>query len=67
MTLDEEMMAHAAAVGREARHTARPNPWVGAVVVDERGMVLASGATEPPGEVDRCHAPRRDLVEDLRG
>jgi diaminohydroxyphosphoribosylaminopyrimidine deaminase/5-amino-6-(5-phosphoribosylamino)uracil reductase len=50
MTLDEEMMAHAAAVGREARHTARPNPWVGAVVADERGTVLASAATEPPGE-----------------
>jgi diaminohydroxyphosphoribosylaminopyrimidine deaminase/5-amino-6-(5-phosphoribosylamino)uracil reductase len=50
MTIDEEMMAHAAAVGREARHTARPNPWVGAVVADERGTVLASAATEPPGE-----------------
>jgi diaminohydroxyphosphoribosylaminopyrimidine deaminase/5-amino-6-(5-phosphoribosylamino)uracil reductase len=50
MTLDDEMMAHAAAVGREARHTARPNPWVGAIVVDERGLVLASAATEPPGE-----------------
>jgi len=45
-----EMMAHAAAVGRTARSTARPNPWVGAVVVDERGTLVASGATEPPGE-----------------
>lgn len=50
MTIDDEMMAHALAVGREARHSARPNPWVGAVVVDDRGVVLASAATEPPGE-----------------
>lgn len=50
MTVDDEMMAHAVAVGRRARHTSRPNPWVGAVVVDERGVVLASAATEPPGE-----------------
>lgn len=44
------MMAHAAAVGRTARSAARPNPWVGAVVVDVRGTLIASGATEPPGE-----------------
>ena len=29
---------------------ARPNPWVGAVVVGPRGAVVASGATEPVGE-----------------
>ena len=49
MTLDTEMMAHAAAVGMTARGVSRPNPWVGAVVVDARGTVLASGATEAPG------------------
>ncbi|HEY8080909.1 MAG TPA: bifunctional diaminohydroxyphosphoribosylaminopyrimidine deaminase/5-amino-6-(5-phosphoribosylamino)uracil reductase RibD [Acidimicrobiales bacterium] len=48
--LDDEMMAHAAAVGRGARGESRPNPWVGAVVVDGRGVMIASGATEPPGE-----------------
>jgi diaminohydroxyphosphoribosylaminopyrimidine deaminase / 5-amino-6-(5-phosphoribosylamino)uracil reductase len=48
--VEHEMMAHAAAVGRTARGDARPNPWVGAVVVDGRGAVVASGATEPPGE-----------------
>jgi len=50
VTDDAEMMAHAAAVGRAARALARPNPWVGAVVVDGRGTVLASGATEAVGE-----------------
>jgi diaminohydroxyphosphoribosylaminopyrimidine deaminase / 5-amino-6-(5-phosphoribosylamino)uracil reductase len=47
---DDEMMAHAAAVARSARAVARPNPWVGAVVADARGTLLASGATEAPGE-----------------
>ncbi|HEV3328973.1 MAG TPA: bifunctional diaminohydroxyphosphoribosylaminopyrimidine deaminase/5-amino-6-(5-phosphoribosylamino)uracil reductase RibD [Acidimicrobiales bacterium] len=47
---DDEMMAHAAAVARAARAVARPNPWVGAVVADARGTLLASGATEAPGE-----------------
>ncbi len=49
MTLDEERMAHALAVGATMRVDARPNPWVGAVVVDARGAVVASGATEAPG------------------
>jgi diaminohydroxyphosphoribosylaminopyrimidine deaminase/5-amino-6-(5-phosphoribosylamino)uracil reductase len=47
---DAALMARAAAVGRTARLDARPNPWVGAVVVDAGGAVVASGATEPPGE-----------------
>ena len=47
---DREQMSHAAAVGRTARLVARPNPWVGAVVVDARGSVVASGATEAVGE-----------------
>jgi diaminohydroxyphosphoribosylaminopyrimidine deaminase/5-amino-6-(5-phosphoribosylamino)uracil reductase len=46
---DVELMAHAAAVGRGARTQAPPNPWVGAVVVDPRGTVVASGATEAIG------------------
>lgn len=32
-----------------ARLRSSPNPWVGALVVDGAGRVLASGATEPPG------------------
>jgi len=45
----EEAMAHACAVGATMRVDARPNPWVGAVVLDARGDLVASGATEPPG------------------
>ena len=37
----------AAAAG--TRRFTSPNPWVGAVVVDEAGAVVATGATEPPG------------------
>jgi diaminohydroxyphosphoribosylaminopyrimidine deaminase / 5-amino-6-(5-phosphoribosylamino)uracil reductase len=46
---DAEFMEHAAAVGRAARTEAPPNPWVGAVVVDTKGTVVASGATEATG------------------
>lgn len=31
------------------RTTTSPNPWVGAVVLDASGAVVATGATEPPG------------------
>jgi diaminohydroxyphosphoribosylaminopyrimidine deaminase / 5-amino-6-(5-phosphoribosylamino)uracil reductase len=48
--LDAERMAHALAVGRTARTVARPNPWVGAVLVSAAGAILASGATEAVGE-----------------
>ncbi|HET8990825.1 MAG TPA: bifunctional diaminohydroxyphosphoribosylaminopyrimidine deaminase/5-amino-6-(5-phosphoribosylamino)uracil reductase RibD [Acidimicrobiales bacterium] len=43
------VMAAARAAAATARLDAPPNPWVGAVVVDERGEVLATGATAPPG------------------
>jgi diaminohydroxyphosphoribosylaminopyrimidine deaminase/5-amino-6-(5-phosphoribosylamino)uracil reductase len=42
------MMQHALALGEAVRGETSPNPWVGAVVVDDTGVV-ASGATEPPG------------------
>ena len=35
-----------------------PNPWVGAVVVDERAEIVATGATHPPGGP---HAEREAL------
>jgi diaminohydroxyphosphoribosylaminopyrimidine deaminase/5-amino-6-(5-phosphoribosylamino)uracil reductase len=31
------------------RTSTSPNPWVGAVVTDAHGAVVATGATEPPG------------------
>lgn len=42
-------MAHAAVLGRGARSVAPPNPWVGAVVLDRRGNLAGSGATEEAG------------------
>jgi diaminohydroxyphosphoribosylaminopyrimidine deaminase/5-amino-6-(5-phosphoribosylamino)uracil reductase len=35
-----------------------PNPWVGAVIVDERAQIVATGATQPPGGP---HAEREAL------
>jgi diaminohydroxyphosphoribosylaminopyrimidine deaminase/5-amino-6-(5-phosphoribosylamino)uracil reductase len=46
---DEAAMAAALEIARTARVHTAPNPWVGAVVVDGAGDVLARGATEPPG------------------
>ena len=45
----EGAMATAVATAATARLEAPPNPWVGAVVVDDLGEVLATGATSPPG------------------
>jgi diaminohydroxyphosphoribosylaminopyrimidine deaminase/5-amino-6-(5-phosphoribosylamino)uracil reductase len=41
-------MAQAAEVGLTARRRTAPNPWVGTVVVRD-GVVVGTGATEPPG------------------
>jgi diaminohydroxyphosphoribosylaminopyrimidine deaminase/5-amino-6-(5-phosphoribosylamino)uracil reductase len=46
---DEIAMDAAVDAARAARMRASPNPWVGAVVIDRAGNLLASGATEPPG------------------
>jgi len=45
----EALMALAVEVARGARIAARPNPWVGAIVLDAGGSVIAEGATEPVG------------------
>ncbi|HEY7930932.1 MAG TPA: bifunctional diaminohydroxyphosphoribosylaminopyrimidine deaminase/5-amino-6-(5-phosphoribosylamino)uracil reductase RibD [Acidimicrobiales bacterium] len=47
---DEELMSIALAEGDKARFHAPPNPWVGALVVNERGVVIAEGHTQAPGE-----------------
>ena len=36
--------------GERARFHAPPNPWVGAVIVNDRGVVVAEGHTQVPGE-----------------
>jgi len=45
-----ELMLQAVAAGEKARYMASPNPWVGAVIVNERGVVIAEGHTQVPGE-----------------
>ncbi len=46
---DAELMARAVELGERGRRTAPPNPWVGAVIVDERGDVRGEGFHERPG------------------
>ena len=42
-------MGAAMAAADTVRATTSPNPWVGAVVIDTDGTVIATGATNPPG------------------
>ena len=48
MTNHEALMRRAMHMAETARIHARPNPWVGAVVVCVDGTVY-EGATQPPG------------------
>ncbi len=43
-------MARAIAVARVARRVSPPNPWVGAVIVDQSGQIVATGSTQEPGK-----------------
>jgi diaminohydroxyphosphoribosylaminopyrimidine deaminase/5-amino-6-(5-phosphoribosylamino)uracil reductase len=45
-----ELMTMAMAAGDKARYLSPPNPWVGALVVSDRGVVLSEGHTQVPGE-----------------
>ncbi len=45
-----ELMSMAMAEGEKARFHAPPNPWVGALVVNERGVIVGEGHTQAPGE-----------------
>jgi diaminohydroxyphosphoribosylaminopyrimidine deaminase/5-amino-6-(5-phosphoribosylamino)uracil reductase len=47
---DVELMTMAIAAGEKARLHSPPNPWVGALVVSELGVVLSEGHTQIPGE-----------------
>jgi diaminohydroxyphosphoribosylaminopyrimidine deaminase/5-amino-6-(5-phosphoribosylamino)uracil reductase len=47
---DEERMRTAIAVADEARGTTGDNPWVGCVITDEQGDIVARGHTQGPGE-----------------
>ena len=46
---DSLLMQRARTVALTARRRTAPNPWVGCVLTDATGSVIAEGATEPPG------------------
>lgn len=48
--LPSDLMQVAMKEGDKARLHAPPNPWVGAVVVNDRGVVVGEGHTQAPGE-----------------
>jgi diaminohydroxyphosphoribosylaminopyrimidine deaminase / 5-amino-6-(5-phosphoribosylamino)uracil reductase len=45
-----ELMSMAMDEGERARLHAPPNPWVGALIVNERGVIVGEGHTQAPGE-----------------
>jgi diaminohydroxyphosphoribosylaminopyrimidine deaminase / 5-amino-6-(5-phosphoribosylamino)uracil reductase len=45
-----ELMSMAMDEGEKARFHAPPNPWVGALLVDPRGVIVGEGHTQAPGE-----------------
>ena len=49
MTRDAELMTRALEASAAARIDAPPNPWVGALVIDQHGVVQGLGVTRPPG------------------
>ena len=60
-------MAQAIAVARTARRASPPNPWVGAVIVDAAGHVIATGATQEPGQAHAEIVALNDAGERARG
>lgn len=50
MITNTDLMLLAVQAGDKARYHAPPNPWVGALVVGEHGVVIAEGHTQVPGE-----------------
>ncbi len=63
----EELMARAVAEGEKARFHAPPNPWVGALVVDARGVVHGVGHTQVPGDAHAEVVALRHAGEASRG
>ena len=45
-----ELMSIAMAEGEKARYHAPPNPCVGALIINERGVIVGEGHTQAPGE-----------------
>jgi diaminohydroxyphosphoribosylaminopyrimidine deaminase/5-amino-6-(5-phosphoribosylamino)uracil reductase len=46
---DSELIARAVRLGERGRRSAPPNPWVGCVIVDDRGAIAGTGYHDRPG------------------
>ena len=46
----QELMSMAMDEGKKARFHAPPNPWGGALLVNDRGVIVGEGHTQAPGE-----------------
>lgn len=62
-----ELMSIAIAEGEKARLHAPPNPWVGALIVNDRGVILSEGHTQAPGESHAEIAALRRAGDAARG
>jgi diaminohydroxyphosphoribosylaminopyrimidine deaminase/5-amino-6-(5-phosphoribosylamino)uracil reductase len=62
-----ELMTMAMAAGDKARYLSPPNPWVGALVVSDRGVVVSEGHTQVPGESHAEVEALRRAGEQTRG
>lgn len=62
-----ELMTAAIRAGEKARFHAPPNPWVGAIIVDDRGVVVGEGHTQVPGEAHAEIDALRHAGERARG
>ena len=60
-------MTRVVAEGEKARYHAPPNPWVGAMVVDARGVALGVGHTQVPGDAHAEVVALRHAGEASRG
>ena len=64
---NSELMTVAIGIGEKARFHAPPNPWVGALVVSERGRIVSEGHTQAPGESHAEIEALRRAGDDARG
>lgn len=67
MITNTDLMTRAIEVAEKARYHCPPNPWVGALVVGEHGLIIAEGHTQVPGEAHAEIDALRRAGERARG
>ena len=63
----DDLMSRARLEGEKARLHSPPNPWVGALVVDDAGVVVGEGHTQVPGEAHAEVVALRHAGDRARG